>query len=326
MASKTVARACFLGRRSFSGCLRAQSTGAQSSPYSAPETAIAKHKPSTLKEIYAKYKNGTPISVVTAHDYISGKWADAAPSCDAVLIGDSLAMVAVGYPTTLEIPFDEFYYHCASVCRAVKSKYIIADLPYGSFESSVEKCIESSMRLMKLGKICSIKIEGAYEHEESISRLIKLGIPVTGHIGLKPQRFNGLEGFRVQGKTVDSALQILKEALFLQETGISLLVLEGIPHEIASYITTKLSIPTIGIGAGNGTSGQVLVQADLLGMHTGRGPKFVKRYEDLYGKGVAAIEKYAQEVSASAFPDNAVHTYPMKTKVLEEFLEQAEKI
>ncbi|GME78061.1 unnamed protein product [Ambrosiozyma monospora] len=218
----------------------------------------------TLADINKLYKSKTPISVVTAHDYITGRLAEESKA-DIALIGDSLAMVSKGYPSTLEIPFDDYYYACLSVLRGISSKFVIADLPYGSFESSLDKCVESAMKLMKLGKIGSLKIEGSYEFTREISRLVQLGIPVTGHIGLQPQKFNALGGYKVQGKTSTDAIEIYKQALFLQDIGCSMLLLECIPYKLGKFLTDSLRIPTIGIGAGQGTSAQVLVMSDLLG-------------------------------------------------------------
>lgn len=279
----------------------------------------------TLLDIYQLYHSKTPITTITAHDYISASMAEKS-SVDVVLIGDSLAMTALGYPSTLEISFEEFYYQLKAVTRGIHSKFLICDLPYGSYESSVEKCIESSTKLMKLGKIQSIKLEGAFEYENHIKRLVEIGIPITGHIGLQPQKFNSFGGFKVQGSNVEDLVQIYKQALFLQKLGVSFLVLECIPTRIAQFITSKLSIPTIGIGAGNLTSGQVLVHSDTLGMlETDKSLKFVKPLAQFHQTGVEALNLYDKEVKESSYPERK-YSYGIKDEVYAEFLKAAEHI
>ncbi|OWB56728.1 hypothetical protein B5S28_g2641 [[Candida] boidinii] len=309
------------------------SNGESPYPTSSTSTGTAKStnkitipRQKTLHDIYKMYNKKEPISVITAHDYITGKFANDSDKIDIVLIGDSLSMVTMGYPNTLEMTFEEFYYSSKYILRGIDSKFIIIDLPFGYFENNLSKCIETSLKLMKLGKINSIKLEGSFEYKDEIKRLIDIGIPVTGHIGLKPQRFNSLGGFKVQGKDSYSALKIYEEALFLQELGISLLVLECVPDKIAKYITNKLNIPTIGIGAGNGTSGQVLVQGDLLGMMNGKNAKFVKRYSDFYELGLNSINKYGEEVKFGKFPINGEQSYPIKDEEFENFIKLADKL
>lgn len=279
---------------------------------------------SSLSDIYTLYNSKIPISCITAHDYITAQIADKS-NVDVVLIGDSLAMVALGYPSTLELSFEEFYYQLKAVTRGISSKFLICDLPHGSYESSVEKCVESSIKLMKLGKIQSIKLEGAFEYESHIKRLVDVGIPITGHIGLQPQKFNSLGGFKVQGSNIEDAVNIYKQALFLQKLGVSLLVLECIPIRIANFITSKLKIPTIGIGAGNGTSGQVLVQADTLGMLDGKKLKFVKPLLNFHDIGLNSLNLYDEEVKSKVYPERK-YSYGMKDDVYEEFIKATDGI
>ncbi|GME89141.1 unnamed protein product [[Candida] boidinii] len=181
------------------------SNGESPYPTSSTSTGTAKStnkitipRQKTLHDIYKMYNKKEPISVITAHDYITGKFANDSDKIDIVLIGDSLSMVTMGYPNTLEMTFEEFYYSSKYILRGIDSKFIIIDLPFGYFENNLSKCIETSLKLMKLGKINSIKLEGSFEYKDEIKRLIDIGIPVTGHIGLKPQRFNSLGGFKVQ--------------------------------------------------------------------------------------------------------------------------------
>ena len=203
-------------------------------------------------------------------------------------------MVALGMEDTSEVVLEEMILHCRSVSRATKAAFTVGDLPMGSYEVSPEQALTSAIRLLKEGRMQAVKLEGGKEMAPTISRITAAGIPVLGHIGLTPQRQNALGGFRVQGKTTASALRLLDDAYALQEAGCLGIVLEAIPAEVASLITRKLDIPTIGIGAGNGCSGQVLVQVDMSGnFPPGRFlPKFVKKYGDVWGESMKAIEAY----------------------------------
>lgn len=273
----------------------------------------------TLHDLYKLYHSNQKISVITAHDYITGKIADSTSGVDVILVGDSLAMVAKGHASTLELEFEDFYYSTKSVVRSVNSKFLIADLPFGSFETSTEKCLESAIKLMKLGKIGSIKVEGSYEMTDRIKALSDFGIPVTGHIGLQPQRFNAYGGYKAQGRNSSDALDIFKQALHLQRIGCKLLVLECIPERLSEYITDHLDIPTIGIGAGNKTSGQVLVMADALGMNDNRLAKFVKPYLNFHSLATQSLEHYSNDVKSKVFPESKTHTYKMDDSEFSEF-------
>ncbi|KAH3671392.1 hypothetical protein WICMUC_004689 [Wickerhamomyces mucosus] len=294
------------------------STSLQSAHKISQKTSI-----NTINELY---KQNSKLSVLTAHDYISGKIANDS-DVDIVLIGDSLAMVALGYKDTNEIPFDEFLYHCKSVSRAVSKSFLIADLPFGSYESSISKAIESSVQLISKGRVNSVKLEGGIEITPTIKKLTDLGIPVCGHIGLTPQRLNSLGGFKVQGRSVDNALKLIETAKQLENAGCFAMVLEAIPSELAKIITENISIPTIGIGAGPYTSGQVLVQADLLGLggKDSHVPKFVKQYLNGYGASVEAVKNYVREVKDVKFPVVGKHTYKINENVLEELEKKLEK-
>ncbi|THC90961.1 hypothetical protein EYZ11_009569 [Aspergillus tanneri] len=265
------------------------------------------------------YKKGEPITMLTAHDFPSGHVAEAA-GMEMVLVGDSLAMVALGMEDTSEVVMDEMLLHCRSVARAVKSAFTVADLPMGSYEVSPEQAVESSIRIVKEGRVHAVKIEGGIEMTPSIKRITQAGIPVVGHIGLTPQRQNALGGFRVQGKSTASALSLLKDALAVQEAGAFMIVLEAVPAEIAAIITKKLNVPTIGIGAGNGCSGQVLVQIDMIGnFPPGRFlPKFVKKYADVWAETIKGIKLYHDEVKSRAYPSQE-YTYPIPKEELAEF-------
>ncbi|ODQ77169.1 hypothetical protein BABINDRAFT_163681 [Babjeviella inositovora NRRL Y-12698] len=241
---------------------------------------------------------------------------------DITLIGDSLAQVALGYSSTNEVPFDEFLYATKAVMRGNKYSFVIADLPFGCFEASVTQGVEASLLLVRTG-VNAVKIEGAQEHKELIVRLTSLGIPVVGHIGLTPQRINALSGFKVQGKNVNDAVKIYNQAKSLEASGAVMIVLECIPTKLAQYITDNLSIPTIGIGAGKHTSGQVLVLSDILGFlnpaETHR-PKFVKRYLPGYELGTSMVLDYVEEVKGGVFPESGKHDYKIDDGVWAQFL------
>lgn len=203
----------------------------------------------------------------------------------------------------------------------------VGDLPMGSFEVSPEQAVASALRLVKEGRVHGVKIEGGEELGPTIKRITQAGIPVVGHVGLTPQRQNALGGFRVQGKTVKSATQILRDALVMQDAGVSMFVLEALPPEVATLITQKLSVPTIGIGAGNGTSGQVLVQIDMTGNFKPGGfiPKFAKQYADVWGEATRGIARYREEVKSRAFP-SPEYTYPVSQEELAKIEEALNKI
>ncbi|KAA8565583.1 hypothetical protein EYC84_009435 [Monilinia fructicola] len=230
------------------------------SPMGAPST----RKKVTMNTLRSMYTKGEPIAVMTAHDFPSGHVADVA-GMDMVLVGDSLAMVALGMEDTSEVIMEEMLMHCRSVSRAAKAAFTVGDLPMGSYEIAPEQALESAFRFIKEGRMQGIKLEGGVEMASTIKKITTAGIPVLAHVGLTPQRQNSLGGFRVQGKTCAGALKVLEDALAVQEAGAFATVVEAVPQEVASLITEKLSIPTIGIGAGNGCSGQVLVQVDMTG-------------------------------------------------------------
>ncbi|KAF9930400.1 hypothetical protein FBU30_000531 [Linnemannia zychae] len=271
----------------------------------------------TLGTLRKLYKRGEPITMLTAHDFPTGTLVDKA-GIDMTLVGDSLAMVALGYPSTSEITLDEMLHHCRAVARGTRSSFLVADMPFGTYETSPEQAINTAVRLMKEGKAEAVKLEGGKEMATTIARLTQVGIPVLGHIGLTPQRQASLGGFKVQGKTAAKAKGIIDDALALQEAGCFGIVLEAVPEPVATHVTSILSIPTIGIGAGVGCSGQVLVQQDMLGLY-GRVPKFCKTYRSLADEIVGALKEYSSDVKSGAFP-GAEHCYPMPQEELNRFM------
>ncbi|ROW03136.1 hypothetical protein VMCG_05788 [Cytospora schulzeri] len=279
----------------------------------------SQRKKVTLGTLRAMHNKKEPITMITAHDFPSALVADFA-GMDIILVGDSLAMVALGMQDTSEVLVEEMLLHCRSVARATKSAFTVGDLPMGSYEISPEQALETAIRFVKTGRVQGIKLEGGREMGPTIRRITTSGIPVLGHVGLTPQRQNALGGFRVQGKTAAAARRVLDDALAVQEAGAFAVVLEAVPAEVAALVTERLSIPTIGIGAGNGCSGQVLVQIDMLGNSPpGRFlPKFVKRYGDVWSESLRAIEAYRDDVKSRAYPAPE-HTYPISKEELEAF-------
>ncbi|KAL9488981.1 hypothetical protein ACSS6W_001258 [Trichoderma asperelloides] len=280
----------------------------------------------TMSTIKSMYQKGEPIAMITAHDFPSAYVADQ-NGMDIILVGDSLAMVALGMEDTNEVEVEDMLLHCRSVARAAKSAFTVGDLPMGSYEISPEQALATAIRFVKEGKAQSVKLEGGKEFAPTIRKITTAGIPVLAHIGLTPQRQNALGGFRVQGKTSAGAMSILEDALAVQEAGAFAVVLEAVPAEVATLITQKLSIPTIGIGAGNGCSGQVLVQIDLTGnFPPGRFmPKFVKKYGDIWSESAKAVVAYRDEVKSKQFPAPE-HTYPMPAEEFESFAKAAKNL
>lgn len=285
----------------------------------------SQRKKVTLGTLRAMHRKGEPITVMTAHDFPSAHVADAA-GMDVILVGDSLAMVALGMEDTSEVVVDEMLLHCRSVSRATKSAFTVGDLPMGSYEISPEQALATAIRFIKDGRVQAVKLEGGREMAPTIRRLTAAGIPVLAHVGLTPQRQHALGGFRVQGRTAAGAAAVLEDALAVQEAGSFATVLEAVPAEVAALITSRLRIPTIGIGAGNGCSGQVLVQMDMTGnFPPGRFlPKFVKQYGNVWAESLRAIEAYRDDVKSRAYPATE-HTYPIPPEELAAFAAKLEK-
>ncbi|KAF9432530.1 hypothetical protein BGZ76_010662 [Entomortierella beljakovae] len=276
----------------------------------------------TLATLRKLYKRKEPITVLTAHDFPTGSLVDKA-GIDMTLVGDSLAMVALGYTSTSEVTLDEMLHHCRAVARGTRSSFLVADMPFGTYETNPDQAVSNAVRMIKEGKAEAVKLEGGKEMAPTIERLTMVGIPVLGHIGLTPQRQASLGGYKVQGKSVAKAKAMLEDALALQKAGCYAVVLEAVPEPVARYITDSLSIPTIGIGAGAGCSGQVLVMQDMLGLY-GRVPRFCKTYRNLADEIVGALKEYSDEVKTGAFPSEQ-HCYPMPQEELNKFTSMIEQ-
>ena len=266
----------------------------------------------TTRTFKEKKKKGEKIVLVTAYDYPTALLADEA-RMDGILVGDSLGMVIQGHDTTLPVTVEEMLYHTKIVRRAVKNALLITDMPFLSFQISLEEAIRNCGTMIKEGGAEAIKLEGGKSVVPIIRALIDIGIPVMGHIGLTPQSVHLFGGYRVKGK-VKEEIEILKEdALVLEEVGVFSVVLEGIPMEVAKEITESLKIPTIGIGAGPYCDGQVLVFHDLVGFYESEKPKFVKEYAQIASIIKDALRKYKEEVKSGMFPDEA-HSYKLLKK------------
>jgi 3-methyl-2-oxobutanoate hydroxymethyltransferase len=264
-----------------------------------------------------------PITVLTAYDFFTAQQCERG-DIDICLVGDSLAQVALGYTSTTSLTLDEMLHHCRAVTRGCKTPHLVADLPFGTYQVSVEDAIRSAVRLVQEGGVESVKLEGGLEVVSVVRALTTVGIPVMAHIGLLPQRTTLLSGYRVQGKDARTAIDLLRSAHALQEAGAYAMVLEAIPDKLASYITSKLAIPTIGIGAGPGTDGQVLVWDDAMGSWTGHQPKFVRRFAELGSSAELGVAGYAAAVRERDFPSSAAPTYEMKEGEWEAFMERVE--
>jgi 3-methyl-2-oxobutanoate hydroxymethyltransferase len=266
----------------------------------------------TVPEIRDRKTEGPSIAMVTAYDFTMARLLDEA-GVDIVLVGDSLGMVVQGLSNTLPVTLDEVCYHGRAVARALRRAHLVGDMPFMSFQVSAEQAIESAGKMMKEGAFESVKLEGGVEVADRVARMVSIGIPVMGHVGLAPQRVHALGGFRVQGKTDEAAERIVADAIALEQAGAYAIVLEAMPADVASRVTRAVSVPTIGIGAGRGCDGQVLVCTDLLGMSRGHTPKFVKRFAELGDAVVAATRAYVGEVRAGTFPARE-HEYPTSTE------------
>jgi 3-methyl-2-oxobutanoate hydroxymethyltransferase len=268
-------------------------------PMSAPKGANV-HKV-TVPEIRDRKAQGPSIAAVTAYDFTMARLVDEA-GVDVVLVGDSLGMVVQGLANTLPVTVDEICYHGRAVARALRRAHLVGDMPFMSFQVSPAQAVENAGRMMKEGAFESVKLEGGVEIAEQVARMVAVGIPVMGHVGLAPQRVHALGGFRVQGKTEEAADRIVADAIALEQAGVYSLVLEAMPAEVAVRVTHAVAIPTIGIGAGRGCDGQVLVLTDLLGMSPGHTPKFVKHFAELGEAIVAATRAYVEDVRSGIFP------------------------
>jgi 3-methyl-2-oxobutanoate hydroxymethyltransferase len=262
---------------------------------------VPQRKKVTTRAFREKKERGEPISMLTAYDYPTALAMDQA-GVDAILVGDSLGMVVLGYENTLPVTMEEMLHHCRAVSRGAKMALLIGDMPFMSYQVSVEEAVRNAGRFLQQGGMDAVKLEGGRERADAIRALTGAGIPVMGHLGLTPQSVHQLGGFRAQGKTAAAAKRLLEDALLLEEAGCFSLVLESVPARLAELVSQRINIPTIGIGAGAGCDGQVLVTHDLLGLFDRFTPKFVKKYASLHAEMRRAFGEFIDDVQARSFP------------------------
>lgn len=260
-------------------------------------------------------EKGEKLTMLTAYDYSTAKLEDEA-GVNSILVGDSLGNVMLGYEDTISVTMEDMIHHGAAVARGAKNALVIIDMPFMSYQTSVYDAVVNAGRLMKEGRAGAVKLEGGVEVCPQIRAIVEAGIPVCAHVGLTPQSINAFGGFKVQGKSEAAAKKVLEDAKAVEEAGAFAVVLEGIPKKLGDLVSRELHIPTIGIGAGNGCDGQVLVYQDLLGMFSDFTPKFVKRYADLGTIMKEAFRSYIEEVGSGAFPAEE-HEYKIDDDVIE---------
>lgn len=269
----------------------------------------------TAATFAAAKAKGEKLSMLTAYDYSTAKLEDES-GINGILVGDSLGNVVLGYEDTVSVTMEDMIHHGAAVARGAENALVVVDMPFMSYEVTVEEAVRNAGRLMKEGRAGAVKLEGGVRVAEQIRAIVKAGIPVMGHIGLTPQSINVFGGFKVQGKSEEAARALLADAKAVEEAGAFAVVIEAVPAALAQMITDSVSIPTIGIGAGAGCDGQILVYQDMLGMFSDFTPKFVKRYANVGEVMCEAFANYAAEVASGAFPTEE-HTYKIKDDVLE---------
>jgi 3-methyl-2-oxobutanoate hydroxymethyltransferase len=258
-------------------------------------------KKSTIQTLFRKKRAGEAISMLTAYDYPSALAIDQA-GIDAILVGDSLGMVVLGYSNTLPVTMEDMLHHCKAVARGARYALLIGDMPFMSYQTSAADAVRNAGRFLQEAGMEAVKLEGGRERLDATRAIIQAGIPVMGHLGLIPQSVNQLGGFRPQARDSESAQRLMEDALMLQDAGCFSIVLESVPARLAEYVSAHLEIPTIGIGAGAGCDGQVLVSHDLLGLFERFTPKFVKKYANLYQEMSQAFSEYKSDVESHNFP------------------------
>lgn len=264
--------------------------------------AKKQYKRITTKSLVEMKANGEKISMLTAYDYTMAKIIDAA-GIDVILVGDSASNVMAGHETTLPITLNEMIYHASSVVRAINRCLVVVDLPFGAYQSDPKEALRSAIRIMKESGGHAVKLEGGKEIKESIKRILNAGIPVMGHLGLTPQSIYKFGTYTVRAKEEQEAIELVEDAKLLERLGCFAVVLEKVPAKLAEKVAKSISIPVIGIGAGGGVDGQVLVTHDMLGMTHEFHPRFLRRYLDLYGEMTTAFEQYIADVKSRDFPN-----------------------
>jgi 3-methyl-2-oxobutanoate hydroxymethyltransferase len=274
----------------------------------------------TILDLKSKKEKAEPITMLTAYDYPTGLLVDQA-GIDIILVGDSLAMVVLGHESTVAVTMDEMLHHCKAVARGAKYPLLVGDMPFMSYQVDIKEAIRNAGRFLKEGGMDVVKLEGGRDMAPTVEAIVGAGIPVMGHIGLTPQTISKLGGYRVQGKDVAAARALIDDARALEDAGAFSIILEAIPGPVAKLITERVSVPTIGIGAGPDCDGQVLVIHDLIGLFDRFVPKFVKQYASIFPAIHQALENYRDDVLSGAFP-GPEHGYGMSDEALEALLEE----
>ena len=269
----------------------------------------------TTTKLAAMKQNGEKITMLTAYDYTTASLVDKA-GIDTILVGDSLGMVMLGYDTTIPVTMEDMISHGAAVVRGAKDTFVIVDMPFMSYQTSIYDAVTNAGRLMKETQCQAVKLEGGVKLREHIRAIVDASIPVVAHIGMTPQSVNAFGGFKVQGKSYDAAKQLILDAKAVEEAGAFMVVLECVPEKLAKLVSESISIPTIGIGAGAGCDGQVLVYQDMLGMYPDFIPKFAKKFADLGNEMVNAFKAYSDEVKTGTFPSEE-HGFKIDDEVIE---------
>jgi 3-methyl-2-oxobutanoate hydroxymethyltransferase len=278
----------------------------------------SQRKKVTTRTFLRKKQRGQVITMLTAYDYSTALAVDRA-GIDSILVGDSLGMVVLGYENTLPVTMDDMLHHCRAVARGARYALLVGDMPFMSYQVSVKQAVGNAGRFLQEASMDAVKLEGGRERVNAVQAIVAAGIPVMGHLGLTPQSVHQLGGFRAQGRTAAAARRLLEDAQMLQEAGCFSMVLESVPARLAAWISQRLDVPTIGIGAGAGCDGQVLVTHDLLGLFDRFTPRFVKKYADLHGEMARAFATYRSEAMARTFPAPE-HTVEMPDEEWEAFM------
>ncbi|KAF9003418.1 ketopantoate hydroxymethyltransferase [Cyathus striatus] len=293
------------------------------SPSSSLTNNLLPRKKVTLGTLHSLYASKTPITMLTAYDYPSSLACSSSPLVDITLIGDSLAQVCLGYESTTQLTLDEMIHHAKAVKRGNKHPLLVADMPFGSYHVSLEDTVRNAVRLVREAGVESVKLEGGREIAPIVRRLKEVGIPVLAHVGLQSQKHTSLSGYKVQGKKAEGARKVLEDALGLQDAGAWGVVVEAVPKELGKYVTDTLNVPTIGIGAGPWTTGQVLVYDDMMGTWSGHKAKFVRRFANMKEVRDSGVRAYAEAVRDGSFPHKEEESYTMDRDELIKFMEEA---
>jgi 3-methyl-2-oxobutanoate hydroxymethyltransferase len=275
----------------------------------------------TVLTLLEKRRRGEPITMLTAYDFPTARAVDES-GVDAILVGDSLAMVVLGHPDTLGVTMEEMLHHCRAVSRGAQRALLVGDMPFMSYQADVAEALRNAGRFLKEGGMHAVKLEGGRVVAETVRQIVAAGIPVLGHVGLTPQSRHVLGGFRVQGRTAAAARGLLDDALALEEAGCFAVVIESVPAQVAAHVTRRLGIPTIGIGAGADVDGQVLVLHDMLGLFDRLSPRFVKRYAELGAAMREAAGAYRRDVEARVFP-GPEHAYTISDEEWRKFARES---